>query len=68
VWQEAHNLRSSAAAIGAHRVSRRCAEIEAITSEGGALPGDAVLAALDNELAAAIHDLRQLTEVDDRVA
>jgi HPt (histidine-containing phosphotransfer) domain-containing protein len=68
VWQAAHNLRSSAAAIGAHQVSRRCAEIEALASEAKTLPSDAVLAALDSELAAAIHDLRELTEGDTRVA
>jgi HPt (histidine-containing phosphotransfer) domain-containing protein len=68
VWQAAHNLRSSAAAIGAQRVSRRCAEIEATARDAKTLPSDAVLAALDNELAAAIHDLRELTEGDTRVA
>ena len=32
------------------------------------LPSAAVLAALDGELAAVIHDLRELTEADSRVA
>src|SRR5258705_8766329 len=50
VWQAAHNLRSSAAAIGAHRVSRRCAEIEAMTCDAKILPTDAILAALDSDL------------------
>jgi CheY-like chemotaxis protein len=68
VWQAAHNLKSSAAAIGACRVSRRCAEIEAMATENKILPSDAVLDALDSELAAAIHDLRELTEVESRVA
>ena len=68
VWQAAHNLRSSAAAIGAHRVSRCCAEIEAMASDAKILPSDAIIAALDSELTAAIRDLRELTEVDMRVA
>jgi two-component system sensor histidine kinase/response regulator len=68
VWQAAHNLRSSAAAIGAHRVSRRCAEIEAMACDSKTLPSEAFLAAFDSELAAAIHDLRELAEVDSRVA
>jgi two-component system, sensor histidine kinase and response regulator len=68
VWQVAHNLRSSAAAIGAYRVSRRCAEIEAMACENNVLPLEAVLDALDSELATAIRDLRELTEVDSRVA
>ena len=68
VWQAAHNLRSSAAAIGAHRVSRCCAQIEAMASDSKMLPSEAMLAALDGALAAAIHDLRELTEADSRVA
>ena len=62
VWQTAHGLRSSAAAIGAHLVSRRCAEIEAMTSSAKTKPSEAVLAALDAELTSAIRDLRELTE------
>jgi CheY-like chemotaxis protein len=68
VWQEAHNLRSSAAAIGAYRVSRCCAEIETMANQNSNLPSDEVLTALERELATAIHALRELTEADSRVA
>ncbi len=68
VWQEAHNLRSSAAAIGAYRVSRCCAEIETMANQNRNLPDEAVLTALERELAAAIHALRELIEADTRVA
>jgi hypothetical protein len=39
-----------------------------MATENKILPSDAVLDALDSELAAAIHDLRELTEVESRVA
>jgi HPt (histidine-containing phosphotransfer) domain-containing protein len=68
VWHAAHNLRSSAAAIGACWVSRRCAEIESKASENKLFPSEEVLTALDRELAGATQDLRKLTEVDRRVA
>jgi signal transduction histidine kinase/DNA-binding response OmpR family regulator len=67
-WQAAHSLRSSSAAIGACVVSRRCAEIEAMICDKNILPSESVLAALDSELAAATRDLRELAEIDARVA
>jgi two-component system, sensor histidine kinase and response regulator len=68
VWRAAHNLKSSAAAVGACRVSQRCAEIEALARDDDTLPAEAVLAALDGELAAACRDLRELIEVGSGVA
>jgi len=68
VWHAAHNLRSSAAAIGACLVSRRCAEIESMARENKTFPSEEVLTALDRELAGAIQQLRELTEVDSRAA
>ncbi|MFI4947452.1 MAG: response regulator [Alphaproteobacteria bacterium] len=68
VWQAAHALRSSAAAVGACRVSQRCAEIEAMARDHQILPSEAVLTGLDADLAAATRDLRALSEFDSRVA
>ncbi len=68
VWQAAHALRSSAAAVGACRVSQRCAEIEAMARDHQILPSEAVLTGLDADLAAATRDLRALSEIDSRVA
>ncbi len=68
VWQAAHALRSSAAAVGACRVSQRCAEIESMARDANVLPSEAVLAALDGDLTAATRELRALIEIDNRVA
>jgi HPt (histidine-containing phosphotransfer) domain-containing protein len=67
VWRAAHGLRSSAAVVGACRVSQRCAEIESMARDEKILPSEAVLAALDCELATATLELRALTEIDNRV-
>jgi HPt (histidine-containing phosphotransfer) domain-containing protein len=64
VWRAAHSLRSSAGAVGAYRVARCCAEIEALARDNGILPAEAVLAALESELAAATRDLNELTEAE----
>ena len=68
MWQAAHNLRSSAAATGAYKVSQRCAEIEAIAGKDKKSPSEAVFNALDSELAMAIRALRELTKVNEGVA
>jgi two-component system, sensor histidine kinase and response regulator len=60
VWRSAHSLKSSAAALGAAGVSRRCAEIELLARERRMLPGPELLAALDADLAAAQERLQGL--------
>jgi two-component system, sensor histidine kinase and response regulator len=60
LWRCAHSLKSSAAALGAAHVSRRCAEIELLARERGAIPGLESLEALDADLAAAQSCLQEL--------
>jgi HPt (histidine-containing phosphotransfer) domain-containing protein len=65
VWRGAHGLRSSAAAVGAYRVSQACAEIEALARNNDILPTETALAALEDELAAANRDLNKLVEAEE---
>jgi len=60
VWRTAHSLKSSAAALGAGQLSRRCAEIEASARRGALSPVGDLLEALDSDLAAAQRGLREL--------
>ena len=60
VWRTAHSLKSSAAALGAAQLSRRCAQIEAIARESGIEPVCKLLDALEAELTAAQSGLREL--------
>jgi HPt (histidine-containing phosphotransfer) domain-containing protein len=60
VWRTAHSLKSSAAALGAGRLSRRCAEIEILARESGAEPVGDLLDALEADLAAAQSRLGKL--------
>jgi two-component system, sensor histidine kinase and response regulator len=60
IWRSAHSLKSSAAALGAAGVSRRCAEIELIARESRAIPVGELLDALDTDLAAAQTRLQEL--------
>ncbi|MGA8400941.1 MAG: response regulator, partial [Stellaceae bacterium] len=60
LWRTAHSLKSSAAALGAGRLSQRCAEIEAVAKGRGAGPVRDLLDALDADLAAAQNGLREL--------
>jgi HPt (histidine-containing phosphotransfer) domain-containing protein len=62
MWRAAHSLKSSAATIGASRVSQRCAEMEALAREKGVLPAETVLAALERELDLATASLSELVE------
>jgi len=64
VWRAAHAMRSSAAAIGAATVAWRCGEIEAAARVNDVLPSEAILAALDAELAAADQALHELVALD----
>jgi len=68
LWRAAHGLKSSAATIGAHRVSQRCAEIEVLAREKGILPAEAVLAAIEHELDQTIRSLSALVEDEARIA
>jgi len=60
IWRAAHSLKSSAAALGAARLSRRCAQIETVARESGAKAVCDLLDALDTDLAAAKNGLREL--------
>jgi two-component system, sensor histidine kinase and response regulator len=56
----AHTLKSSSAALGAKCVSRCCAEIELRASHGELAPLPAFLSALEEELSAAVGQLREI--------
>ena len=56
----AHTLKSSSAALGAKRVSRCCAEIELRAGRGELGPLPAFLSALEEELSAAVGQLREI--------
>jgi two-component system sensor histidine kinase/response regulator len=60
LWRAAHSLKSSATALGARQLSRRCAEIEKLARDAGAEQVEKLLAPLDAELAAAMESLQQL--------
>ncbi len=64
LWRSAHSLKSSAAALGAAQLSRRCAEIEHLARESGAAPVSGLLDALELDLAAAQNGLRELIGAD----
>ena len=68
LWRAAHSLKSSAATIGAYRVSQSCAEMEALARDKGILPAEAVLAALEHELDEANRSLSDLVEAEPRVS
>ena len=60
VWRTAHSLKSSAATLGAVRLSRRCAEIETKARETGVESVGDLIDALDADLAAAQNGLKEL--------
>jgi signal transduction histidine kinase/CheY-like chemotaxis protein/HPt (histidine-containing phosphotransfer) domain-containing protein len=62
LWRAAHSLKSSAAALGAKPLARRCAEIEALARESGTAPVEELVDALCGELAAAQRGLNELIE------
>jgi two-component system sensor histidine kinase/response regulator len=68
VWRAAHSLKSSASAIGAGRVSQYCEEIEALARDSGILPTEAVIAALEGEVVAAIGELNRLVGAEQGAA
>jgi HPt (histidine-containing phosphotransfer) domain-containing protein len=61
VWRAAHTLKSSAGAIGARRLHRHCADIEAMARLSGVDAVKGLLDRLDLELATATQDLQTLT-------
>ncbi|HEV7960220.1 MAG TPA: response regulator [Rhizomicrobium sp.] len=60
VLRIAHTLKSSSAALGAHCVSKCCAEIEARASHGELGPVPGFLATLEKELSAAVKMLGEI--------
>jgi len=65
LWRAAHGLKSSASAVGATLVSQRCNEIELAVRQAGAESADAMLDALDAEVAAAVQSLLTLVSEPD---
>jgi two-component system, sensor histidine kinase and response regulator len=61
LWRAAHSLKSSAGALGATQLSRRCAAIEACARDSGIEAVRPLVATLDDDLTAAIRDLTALT-------
>jgi HPt (histidine-containing phosphotransfer) domain-containing protein len=60
LWRAAHSLKSSAGALGATRLSRRCAEIEAFARQADIARTQPLVEALGDDLSAAISGLRAL--------
>jgi two-component system sensor histidine kinase/response regulator len=60
LWRTAHSLKSSAAALGAGRLSHRCAEIETRAREAGLSSVGGLLDGLDADVAAAQSGLHKL--------
>ncbi len=58
LWKAAHSLKSSAGALGAKQLSRRCAEIESVARDSGVEGTRALVAALDADLTRAINGLQ----------
>jgi PAS domain S-box-containing protein len=58
LWKAAHSLKSSAGALGAKQLSRRCAEIETLARNSGAEGTRALVAALETDLTRAINGLQ----------
>jgi CheY-like chemotaxis protein len=61
LWRIAHTLKSSSAALGAKRLSKRCAEIEALAKANGVSAVAPLLETLNGELAAALKGLHAIT-------
>jgi len=69
LWRAAHSLKSSAAAVGAARLSQRCAEIETLGRAGDMDGLKPLLDGLERDLSDALAGLTELIEeADVRVA
>jgi CheY-like chemotaxis protein len=64
LWRIAHNLKSSASALGANRLAGQAGEIELVAREHGVAAVKPLLAGLDRELAAALKSLSSMTGED----
>ena len=64
VKQVAHTLKSSSASIGAIKLSRLCAEMEAMIRNGACADLDAAVQALDAEIAHVLPVLRKMLKSD----
>jgi PAS domain S-box-containing protein len=62
VWRAAHSLKSSAAALGAKQLARRCAEIEARARESGIEAVRPLVEFLGDDLTAAVNGLEAVVE------
>lgn len=60
LWKAAHSLKSGAGALGAARLSRRCAEIEACARHSGIEAARPLLESPDRDVTEAVHGLRAL--------
>lgn len=60
LWRAAHALKSSAGALGAHRVARCCREMEASARASNLLPAHRLMQSLEAEIASALGALREL--------
>jgi HPt (histidine-containing phosphotransfer) domain-containing protein len=60
LWRAAHSLKSSAAALGAQALSKRCAEIEARARDSGLAAALPLVPGLDDDLKAATAGLEAL--------
>ena len=60
LWRAAHSLKSSAGALGAEQLSRRCAVIESSARKSGIEAARPLVAALDDDLEAALRELKAL--------
>jgi two-component system sensor histidine kinase/response regulator len=60
LWRAAHSLRSSAGALGAVRLSHRCAEIESRARNSDLGAARPLVETLDTDLMAAVRDLEAL--------
>jgi CheY-like chemotaxis protein len=58
LWKAAHSLKSSAGALGAKQLSRRCAEIESVARDAGVEGTRALVASLEHDLTRAINGLQ----------
>jgi CheY-like chemotaxis protein/HPt (histidine-containing phosphotransfer) domain-containing protein len=60
LWRAAHSLKSSAGALGARQLSQRCADVESCARNSGVEATRPLVAALDDDLTAAIRGLQAL--------
>jgi HPt (histidine-containing phosphotransfer) domain-containing protein len=58
LWKAAHSLKSSAGALGAKQLSRRCAEIESVARNSGVEGTRTLVSSLEGDLARAINGLQ----------